>query len=89
MNQINKLFLALGSALLTLIVSGDAGHVRRLAQHKNTTQFMAGVLRTDGTPVPFAEYRHGLWWNTWPEPTQPAGNNEGVNKSLGGHPEPW
>lgn len=89
MNEMSKIFLAVGSALLTLIVVGDAGRIRVSAQGKNTKQFMAGVLRSDGTLVPFAEYRHGLWWNPWPEPPRYGGNDEVVPKSLGGHPEPW
>ena len=89
MNEINKLFLVIGSALLTLTVVGDAGHVPVSARHKDTKQFMAGALRSDGTLVPFAEYRHGLWWNPWPEPPTNAVNDEVVPKSLGGHPEPW
>lgn len=89
MNEMNKIFLAVGSALLTLVVVGGAGRVRVSAQGENTRQFMAGVLRSDGTLVPFAEYRYGLWWNPWPEPPAHGGNDEVAPKSLGGHPEPW
>jgi len=87
--KMNKVFLALGSGLLTLVVGGDAWHVRVKAQDKNTRQFMAGVLRTDGALVPFAEYRYGVWWNPWPEFNPTPESEEVALKSLGGHPEPW
>lgn len=88
MNKINTLLFTIALTLLMLIAGGEAGRARASAQEKNTKQFMAGVLRTDGTLVPFAQYRHGLWWNPWPEPPH-GGKDEIVPKSLGGHPEPW
>lgn len=89
MNELSKLLFAITFALLMLIVGSNAEHVRVSAQNKNLKQFMVGLLRADGTLVPFAEYRHGLWWNPWPESTPPAENNEVRPKSLGDHPEPW
>lgn len=89
MNEISKLLFAIALALLMLIVGADAEYVRISAQNKSIKQFIVGVLRADGTLVPFAEYRHGLWWNPWPEPTSHAENNEVRPKSLGNHTEPW
>lgn len=48
-----------------------------------------GVLRSDGTIVPFAEYGNKIWWNPWPEITETDENNGPNPKSLSGHPEPW
>jgi hypothetical protein len=90
MNQISKPLLAIASILLILSVGGSATNVCVSAQNKNIKQFIVGFLREDGVLVPFAEYRHGLWWNPWPEqPIQPSENNEVVPKTLDGHPEPW
>ncbi|HLL75027.1 MAG TPA: hypothetical protein VK421_07150 [Pyrinomonadaceae bacterium] len=85
-----KLSLSTVAALLALAVGGGAAQSRVAAQNKGALQFIAGVLRADGALVPFAEYRHGLWWNPWPEPPQQSGGgDEPQTKSLGGHPEPW
>jgi hypothetical protein len=90
MNEMNKVFLVLGLALLTLVVGGGAaGHAQVTSKDKITKPFMAAVLRTDGALVPFAEYRHGVWWNPWPEFNPNAGSDEAATGSLGGHPEPW
>jgi hypothetical protein len=89
MSEINRLLFTIALTLSMLPAGGDAGHTRASAREKNTRQFMAGVLRSDGTLVPFAEYRHGFWWNPWPEPAPHAGGNEAATKSLGGHAEPW
>lgn len=58
------------------------------AQHPQTEKFKVGLLRADGTLVPFAEYRHGLWWNPWAE-IQTVEGGEITPKSLGNQPEPW
>lgn len=89
MNVRNKFCFAIGSALLTLAVGDNAEHVRVSAQNTRIDQFMVGVLRANGTLVPFAEYRHGLWWNPWPEPALQTEGNEVRPKSLGNHHEPW
>ncbi|MGH9942888.1 MAG: hypothetical protein ACRD9R_11095 [Pyrinomonadaceae bacterium] len=89
MNELSKLLFAIALTLLTLIIGGNAEHIRDSAQNKDIKQFMVGVLKANGTLVPFAEYRRGVWWNPWPEPTSPAESNEVGPKSLGDHPEPW
>lgn len=50
---------------------------------------LVGVVRSDGTIVPFAEYRNKIWWNPWPEITEFDPNNGIPSKSLSRHPEPW
>ena len=60
----------------------------------DSSQFIAAILRGDGTLVPFAEYGNGGWFNPWPNPLQPAENiyNEDtklIPHSLGELPEPW
>jgi hypothetical protein len=88
----NQLTLTAASALLALtLASVGATQSRVETQGKEAKQLLAGVLRADGALVPFAEYRRGLWWNPWPEPTPPGGGggDEPQIKSLGDHAEPW
>ena len=90
MNQITKTLFAIASILLTFGVGGGAKNVCVSVQNNNIKQFMVGVLREDGVLVPFAEYRHRLWWNPWTEQSvQPSENNELVPKTLDGHSEAW
>lgn len=57
-------------------------------------QFIAAIVRADGTLVPFAQYGTGGWSNPWPRPRQPAESiyaapTEVFPHSLGELPEPW
>ena len=57
-------------------------------------QFMIGMLRGDGTLVPFAQYGNGGWWNPWPKPRQVAESiyaesTEAMDHSLADLSEPW
>jgi len=42
------------------------------AQHDRASPFLIGMLRGDGTLVPFAQYGNGGWWNPWPKPLKIA-----------------
>lgn len=63
------------------------------------THFLIGVLRADGTLVPFAQYGNGGWWNPWPKPREATESiyvenaevvdNSVVNHSLEDLAEPW
>lgn len=57
--------------------------------NRDLKRFQVGVLRTDGTIVPFAEYRNNIWWNPWPEIAESDPDNVPTPKSLSGHPYPW
>lgn len=82
--------LLLGTILLVALLGGEAAAIR-----EDTDQFIAGVVRADGTLVPFAQYSNGGWNNPWPGPRQPPASiydeerQEVVPHSLGDLPEPW
>jgi hypothetical protein len=64
------------------------------SERKSTSQFMIGMLRADGTLVPFAQYGNGGWWNPWPKPRDVAESiyaesNEVMPNSLADLSEPW
>ena len=55
---------------------------------------MIGMLRADGTLVPFALYGNGGWWNPWPAQSPVTGSiyvesTEVMPHSLSDLPEPW
>ncbi len=52
-------------------------------------RIQVGVVRTDGSIVPFAEYRNNIWWNPWPETTELDVDHSLTPRSLARHPEPW
>jgi hypothetical protein len=57
-------------------------------------QFMIGMLRGDGTLVPFAQYGNGGWWNPWPKPRPVAESiyaesTEVMDNSLADLADPW
>lgn len=63
-------------------------------KHDEASQFIAGILRGDGTVVPFAQYGNGGWFNPWPNPQQSAENiyaedTKVIPHSLGELAEPW
>lgn len=75
------------SAVLTLTLLFSAS-LFLAAQNPPADKFKIGILKADGTLIPFAEYRHGLWWNPWAE-IQTVEAGEITPKSLGNQPEPW
>jgi hypothetical protein len=62
-------------------------------EHDEATQFIAGIVRGDGTLVPFAQYGNGGWSNPWPKPRSAekvyAEDAREIPHSLGELPEPW
>lgn len=57
-------------------------------------QLMVGMVRGDGTLVPFAQYGNGGWWNPWPKPPAVAESiyaesTEVMDHSLADLSEPW
>jgi hypothetical protein len=86
--------LLLISALLLTLVGAQSVNKDRV-QLNDTNQFIAAILRADGTLVPFAQYGNGGWTNPWPRPRQSTQSvysedkEELVPHSLGNLPEPW
>ena len=82
--------LLLGMMLVVALVGGEVAATR-----DDADRFMVGILRADGTLVPFAQYSNGGWTNPWPGPRQPPASiyteepQEVVPHSLGDLPEPW
>ena len=82
--------LLLVMMLLVTLVGGEVAATR-----EDTDQFIAGILRADGTLVPFAQYGNGGWTNPWPRLRQPPTSiyaeepQEFLPHSLGDLPEPW
>lgn len=68
-----------------------------LSTQQTSTHFLIGVLRADGTLVPFAQYGNGGWWNPWPAPrqvvesiyTESTEPREIEHHSLADMSEPW
>lgn len=84
-------------AAFSLFALGDGYEVNKThlpPMRHEASQFIAGILRGDGTLVPFAQYGNGGWSNPWPSPRRSA---EGIYAedthvlphSLGELPEPW
>ena len=67
------------------------------AQHDGASPFLIGMLKGDGTLVPFAQFGNGGWWNPWPKPLHvvetiyPEGPKaeEVLHHSLADLSEPW
>lgn len=81
--------LLLTTALVFALVSGQ-----RPDQRTEPRQFIASILRADGTLVPFAQYGNGGWTNPWPSPRRaPASIYAEAPEELIAHslglPEPW
>lgn len=90
----NKILLATTLSLLALVAGDGVKEACASAQGTDTGQFMIGIIRADGSLVPFAQYGNGGWWNPWPQPRQPAQSiyaerAEVIPHSLGDLPEPW
>ena len=67
-------------ATLSLLALGSGFEVKKPQLTPNETSFIAGIVRSDGNLVPFAQYGNGGWFNPWPS-TQ--------NLHSLGLPEPW
>jgi len=89
MNEMRKVLFVTALLIFALIFGSGTNHAQVSARLGTFKEFQVGVLRSDGSLVPFVEYRHGLWWNPWPQPAQIIYNNEVIPKSLSNHPEPW
>ena len=86
--------LLLIATLLFASVGGQKIRAPRPANPDEASQFIAAVLRADGTLLPFAQYTNGGWTNPWPKPRQTTGSiydqeTEVIPHSLGNLPEPW
>ena len=89
-----KKILTITFALLALVAAYAVDKAPLSAQDNSTSQSMIGMLRADGTLVPFAQYGNGGWWNPWPKPRQIAESiyaesPEVMNHSLADLSEPW
>lgn len=73
--------------LIYLVNSPTSSQI--LSHDQDLKPLQIGVLRSDGTIVPFAEYRNKIWWNPWPESTEFDINTGPEPRSIAGHPEPW
>jgi hypothetical protein len=90
----NKILLGMTLSLLAIIAGHDATRAAVSVHRGDDRKFIVGVLRADGTLVPFAEYGNGGWYNPWPNPGQIsqrvyAASIEAVPHSLGDLSEPW
>lgn len=79
---------------LALVAGYSVDKASFSAKDDSTSQLMIGMLRADGTLVPFAQYGNGGWWNPWPKPHQIAESiyaqsPEVMNHSLADLSEPW
>ena len=86
--------LLLTAVLLFALFGSQEIKNKPLAKRDDASQFIAAILRADGTLVPFAQYNSGGWTNPWPKPRQPAesiydDDTEVIPHSLGNLPEPW
>jgi hypothetical protein len=88
--------LILTAVLLVALVGSHEIDKRPVAaKPDDVRQFIVGVLRADGTLIPFAQYGNGGWTNPWPRPRESQGSiydeeaQEIVPHSLGELPEPW
>jgi len=80
--------------LLALVAGYSVDKAPLSAKDNSMSQFMVGILRADGTLVPFAQYGNGGWWNPWPKPRQVAESiyaerSEVLDHSLTDLSEPW
>ena len=88
--------LILTAALLVALVGSQEIDKRPVAAKRDEPrQFIVGILRADGTLIPFAQYTNGGWTNPWPRPREPPGSmyaeemEKVIPHSLGDLPEPW
>ena len=89
-----KLLLVAAISLFVLGAGYEINKADHTEKHDESNHFIAGILRGDGTLVPFAQYGNGGWFNPWPNPRQPAESiydedTKLIPHSLGELPEPW
>lgn len=88
-------FLSLAAvSFIALILAYEVNKAQVSSKHDEPGRFMIGILRGDGTIVPFAQYGNGGWWNPWPKPRESAESiysetTEVMHHSLAGLLEPW
>lgn len=89
MNKLKKILYTTALLISKLTFGYDASHAQIQAKNETSKEFQIGVLREDGALLPFAEYRHGLWWNPWPN-SEPVDEYNWKNpKTLTNHTKPW
>jgi hypothetical protein len=89
-----KLVLVGAFSLLVLGAGYGVNKSHRSLKHDDSTQFIAAIVRGDGTLVPFAQYGNGGWFNPWPNSHQPTESiydedRKLIPNSLGELAEPW
>lgn len=82
----NKTLLVAILSCMTLVTVNNAQVSNK---RDDASPLMIGILRSDGTLVPFAQYSNGSWWNPWPKQPEPAESTEVTHHSLAGLSEPW
>lgn len=89
-----KILLVAAFSLFALGAGYEVNKAHLSSKRDDESQFIAGILRGDGTLVPFAQYGNGGWYNPWPNPRGSAESvyaedTEVIPHSLGELPEPW
>ena len=89
-----KILFVMIFSLVALVASIEATRALVPAERDEDERFMIGMLRADGTLVPFAQYGNGGWWNPWPKLSESAESiyakeTEPTHHSLADLPEPW
>ena len=78
---------------LSLLALGSAFEINKPQPTPNEASFIAGIVRSDGTLVPFAQYGNGGWFNPWPNPREPGESIYAESTQLMPHSlglaEPW
>jgi hypothetical protein len=89
-----KILLVAVFSLFALGTGYEVNKAHLSPKRDEASQFIAAILRGDGTLVPFAQYGNGGWSNPWPNSHRSAESiyaedTEVIRHSLGGLPEPW
>ncbi|HLA11806.1 MAG TPA: hypothetical protein VJ023_14565 [Pyrinomonadaceae bacterium] len=88
-----KLFLAAALSVSVVVAATKVSTWFVSAERDANIEFIIGILRADGTLLPFAQYGNGGWFNPWPKPADTqnvyADNRELIPHSLGDLREPW
>ena len=89
-----KKILIVTLSLLALVPGYSVDKALVSTKGNSTSRLMIGILRADGTLVPFAQYGNGGWWNPWPKPRLVAESiyaesSDSLEHSLADLSEPW